>query len=242
MRTYRDAAVALRAVKLGEADRIVTLLTREHGCVRAVARGVRRTSSRMGGRLEPGSVVDIQCYRGRNLDTVTQVVTVANYGARLASDYPRWTTAQAMIETAERLALDSDRGTSQQFHLLVGALGALSGHRHDPGLTLDSYLLRALAVGGWSPSFDACAGCGRPGPHRDFHMAQGGSVCPGCSQPGASRPAQATLDLLGALLVGDWDAAERSDARSRREAAGVTAAYLQWHLDRRIRSLRLVER
>ena len=73
MPLYRDEAIVLRTQKLGEADRIVTLLTRGLGKVRVVGKGVRRTKSRFGARLEPGMHVDVQCYEGRSLDTVTQV-------------------------------------------------------------------------------------------------------------------------------------------------------------------------
>src|SRR5665647_2383871 len=87
MALYRDAAIVLRAQKLGEADRIVTLLTRQRGKVRAVAKGVRRTKSRFGARLEPFMVVDVQLYEGRSLDTVTQAETLAPYGDPIARDY-----------------------------------------------------------------------------------------------------------------------------------------------------------
>src|ERR1700760_2234316 len=104
MATYRDDAVVLRAQRLGEADRIVTLLTRRHGRVRAVAKGVRRTSSRFGARLEPFGHVDVQCYAARTLDIATQVETVDGFGSRLVGDYARYTSGCAVLETAERLA------------------------------------------------------------------------------------------------------------------------------------------
>lgn len=242
MPSYRDTAVVLRTHKLGEADRIVTLLTKGRGRVRAVAKGVRRTSSRIGARLEPASYVDVQCYEGRNLDTVTQVVSLANYGAMLAPDYGRWTTAQAMVETAERLTAEEGDPAPQHFLLLVGGLRALVTREHEPGLVLDAYLLRSLAVAGWAASFHDCANCGATGPHRDFQVSGGGALCPDCRMAGATRPAPGTLPLMGALLAGDWDTADAADARSRRDAAGLTAAYLQWHLERKLRSLRYVER
>ncbi|MGZ6839667.1 MAG: DNA repair protein RecO, partial [Frankiaceae bacterium] len=102
MGLYRDEAVVLRTYKLGEADRIVTLLTRRHGRVRAVAKGVRRTRSRFGARLEPATHVDVQLAEGRSLDVVTQVESLGPFGARLAGDYPRHTVASAMLEAAER--------------------------------------------------------------------------------------------------------------------------------------------
>jgi DNA repair protein RecO (recombination protein O) len=239
---YRDEGVVLRAQKLGEADRIVTLLTREHGRVRAVAKGVRRTSSRIGARLEPFGHVDIQFYEGRSLDGVTQVETLASFGAALVHDYARYTAGQVMLETAERLTPEEREPSVQQYLLLVGGLRALVGGEHDASLVLDAYLVRSLAVAGWAPSFDACARCGVAGPHRAFHVAAGGALCAADRVPGSAAPAPETLELLGALLTGDWALADASDPRHRREASGLVSAYLSWQLERGLRSLPLVER
>ena len=242
MSLYRDEGVVLRAQKLGEADRIVTLLTRDHGRVRAVAKGVRRTTSRIGARLEPFGHVDVQFYAGRSLDGVTQVETISSYGSRLVHDYARYTTGQAMLETAERLTPEEREPSVQQYLLLVGGLRALVSGEHDSGLVLDSYLVRSLSVAGWAPSFDACARCGLPGPHRSFHVSAGGALCNDDRVPGSASPAPETFELLGALLAGDWAVADAADLRARREASGLVAAYLSWQLERGLRSLPLVER
>ncbi|MDE9367554.1 DNA repair protein RecO [Luteipulveratus sp. YIM 133132] len=241
MSLYRDAAIVLRTHKLGEADRIVTLLGRSKGKVRAVAKGVRRTRSRFGARLEPGMVVDVQCYEGRSLDTVTQAESLAPYGDQIARDYAAWTAASAMLETADRLTEEREPITAQ-FTLLAGGLSALAAGQHDSSLLLDSYLVRAVSVAGWTPTFDACAGCGAPGPHRAFNLASGGAVCSSCRPPGSAAPRPETFTLLGALLVGDWSTASTSDDRTRQEASGLVSAYVQWHLERGVRSLRLVDR
>jgi DNA repair protein RecO (recombination protein O) len=233
--------VVLRTQKLGEADRIVTLLTRETGRVRAVAKGVRRTRSKFGARLEPFMVVDVQLYRGRSLDIVTQAETLAPYGERLATDYPRYTAGTAMLETAERLTEEGEPAL-QQYLMLVGGLRTLADGVHDSSLVLDAFLLRSLAVAGWAPSFHDCARCGAPGPHHAFAVASGGAVCPVCRPAGSVAPAPATLTLLAALLAGDWTVADGSEPRARREGSGLVAAYLQWHLERGVRALRLVER
>jgi DNA repair protein RecO (recombination protein O) len=238
---YRDEGVVLRTQKLGEADRIVTLLTRENGQVRAVAKGVRRTRSKFGARLEPFMLVDLQLHRGRSLDIVTQAETLSPYGERIATDYPRYTAGTAMLETAERLTEEGEPAL-QQFLLLVGGLRTLADGEHAGTLVLDAFLLRSLAVAGWAPSFVDCARCGAPGPHHAFAVASGGAVCPTCRPPGSVAPGQGTLRLLAALLAGEWDVADASDPRSRREGSGLVAAYLQWHLERGVRALRLVER
>jgi DNA repair protein RecO (recombination protein O) len=239
---YRDEGVVLRTQKLGEADRIITILTREHGRVRAVAKGVRRTTSKFGARLEPFSHVDLQLYVGRSLDIVTQVESFHAYGSGIAGDYARYTAGSAMLETAERLTAEEREPAVQQYLLLVAGLRALAAGEHDSGLVLDAYLLRSLAVAGWAPSFEDCARCGAPGPHRAFALPSGGVVCPDCRPPGAATPAPETLELMAALLTGDWEVADASTVRHRHEASGLAGAYLQWHLERGLRSLRLVER
>ena len=242
MSLYRDEGVVLRTQKLGEADRIVTLLTRRTGRVRAVAKGVRRTTSRFGARLEPFTHVDVQLYAGRSLDIVTQAETLAPYGGRIVVDYARYTAGTAMLETAERLTDQEKEPAVQQFLLLVGGLRVLADGAHDPGLVLDAFLLRSLATAGYAASFSDCAACGLTGPHRAFSVSSGGAVCPDCRAPGSVVPAPQTFALLGALITGDWGSADRSEPRHRRESSGIVAAYLQWHLERGLRSLRHVER
>ena len=242
MPVYRDEAVVLRCQKLGEADRIVTLLTRGRGLVRAVAKGVRKTSSRLGARVEPFMLIDVQLYEGRSLDIVTQAETIGAYGTAIATDYGRYTAGTAMLETTERLTETEGEPAVQLYLLLAGGLRTLAEGRHEPGLVLDAFLLRALAVSGWAPSFVDCARCGSPGPHKAFAVAMGGVVCPQCRPAGAAAPHSETLELLSALLTGDWPRADASEPRRRKEASGLVAAYLQWHLERQVRSLRLVER
>ena len=242
MSLYRDEGVVLRTQKLGEADRIITLLTRSHGRIRAVGKGVRRTRSKFGSGLEPFTHVDLQVYEGRSLDVVQQTEILASYGDRLVDDYPRYTAGTAMLETAERLTAEEKEPQTQQFLLLVGGLRTLADAAHPPGLVLDAFLLRSLAVAGYAASFEDCARCTRPGPHPFFNVPAGGAVCGSCRPSGSVAPAQGTSELLAALLSGDWATADSSDPRHRREGSGLVAAYLQWHLERGLRSLPMVER
>ena len=239
---YRDDGVVLRTQRLGEADRIITLLTRSTGRVRAVAKGVRRTTSRFGARLEPFSHVDLQLAQGRSLDIVTQAETISAYGESIGADYRRYTAGTAMLETAERLVDEEHEPALQQYLLLVAALRALTDADRDPGLLLDSFLLRSLAVAGYAPSFSGCARCGADGPHRSFNPASGGMLCRACRVPGTASPAPETIRLLTALLTGDWPLAERSEQRHRKESSGLVSAYLAWHLERGLRSLAHVDR
>jgi DNA repair protein RecO (recombination protein O) len=241
---YRDDGIVLRTQKLGEADRIITILGRG-GRIRAVAKGVRRTTSRFGARLEPFTHVDLMLHAGRSLDVITQAEVIRPYGEPLAGDYPRYTAGVAMLETAERFTPVEKEPALRQLLLLIGGLRTLGDGQHAPGLVLDAFLLRSLAVAGYAPVLQECARCGAQGSGRrlpGFAVAAGGMVCASCRPPGAASPAAPTVDLMLALLQGDWDSADRSERRHRVECSGLVAAYLQWHLEHSIRSLRHVER
>jgi DNA repair protein RecO (recombination protein O) len=276
---YRDDGIVLRTQKLGEADRIITILGRTTGRVRAVAKGVRRTKSRFGARLEPFTHVDLMLHPGRSLDVITQAEVIRPYGEALTADYPRYTAGVAMLETAERFTPMEKEPALRQLLLLIGGLRSLGESEHDSRLILDAFLLRSLAVAGYAPALEECARCGaspsgrprpgasapsdpaRPGasgrsdPARPgasapgdqvrlpaFAVAAGGMVCASCRPPGAAAPAAGTVGLMLALLQGDWDRADRSERRQRVECSGLVSAYLQWHLEHSIRSLRHVER
>ncbi|WNV83368.1 DNA repair protein RecO [Umezawaea sp. Da 62-37] len=239
---YRDTGIVLRVQKLGEADRIITLLTQKHGKVRAVAKGVRRTSSRFGARLEPFGHVDVQFYPGRSLDVVTQVETLDAFHVKLVDDYSRYTAGCAVLETADRLTAEEGEPALRLYLLVTGALRALAAGERDGSLVLDAFLMRAMSIAGWAPAVDECARCGEPGPHRAFNVQAGGVVCANCRPAGSATPSAETLRLLIALLHGEWDVVDALPVGARRDASGLVAAHLQWHMERQLRSLPLVER
>ncbi|HEY1823381.1 MAG TPA: DNA repair protein RecO [Trebonia sp.] len=301
MQGYRDDGVVLRTQKLGEADRIITLLTRHNGRVRAVAKGVRRTKSRFGARLEPFTHVDVMIHPGRSLDVITQAEVIRAYGTPFVTNYPKYTAGTAMLETAERFTPVENEPAIRQFLLLIGGLRALGDavepadpgvadvaanpddgmepedeeeageDPRDPRMVLDAYFLRSLTFAGYAPALEECARCGAPDtsatnasnrfsatnrvsasngangasgakPLVAFAVAAGGMVCADCRAPGSASPAPQTVALMLALLRGEWDEAMQSERRHRVECSGLVAAYLQWHLEHSIRSLRHVER
>lgn len=237
-----DVAVVLRAYPLGEADRILNLLTEEHGLVRAVAKGVRKPSSRFGSRLQPLNQVQVLLYQGRNLATISSVDSVQLYGSRIAGDYVRWSAGHVLAEATERLVTEEHEPARPQYRLLASGLSALADAQHDPRLVIDAFLLRSLATGGWAPSFSGCAQCGSEGPHPWLHLPSGGAVCESCRPSGAVAVSPATAALLGALLSGDWTVADEAGTTARRAASGVVAAYLQLHLERDLRSLPIADK
>jgi DNA repair protein RecO (recombination protein O) len=211
-----------------------------------VAKGVRKTTSRWGSRLEPFTHVDLQLAEGRNLDVITQADTLDAFPSRLGDHYDRYTAGTVMLETADRLVTEEKQPSLQQFLLLVGGLRAMTSGERAPAQVLDSYLLRSLAVAGWAPSFDHCARCGtlphEGGAHRWFNPSMGGMLCATCRVPGSASPAPETVALLGALLAGDWASVDAAHPRHLKEGSTLVAAYLAWHLERGLKSLAYVER
>lgn len=237
MPQFKEEGIVLRTHKLGETDRIITLLSKNSGQIRAVAKGVRKTSSKFGARLEPFMAVEAQFYKGKSLDVVTQVETVASYGKQIVADYDSYLAGSKILETAERLTRETS--TQQHYQLLMGALRSLSRLEHDAYAIANSYQLRALSLSGWTPSFDQCAGCQADGPHERFLVQVGGAVCEQCAPPEATRLHPNTMILLGALLSGDWSIVEDADSFSAEQAAGIIRAFMQWHLERGLKSMNI---
>lgn len=238
MALYRDEAVVLRTWKLGEADRIVSLHTRAHGKVRAVAKGVRRTRSKFGARLEPACHVAVQLYRGRGeLDTLTQAETIDRF-ASLRSDPERFARASAMLEAVDQLAPESG-GDPDRHAMLVGALRTLD--RLDSPLVVAGFFLKLLALEGVQPELASCVACGAGEPFEAFDVAAGGVLCSRCRQ---GRPiSREALETLRQMLGGGLGAVlRRPAAGADAEVSQVATAAMEAHLERRLRSVSVLDR
>ncbi len=241
MSLYKESGVVLRSMRLGEADRIVTLLCAENGKVRAVAKGVRKTTSRFGGRLEPLSHVAVQCWRGRgDLDVVTQVEVVHAF-RHVREDLDLIGPALAMLEAVDQIAQERD-AAPQLFRMLLGALSALETSRSP--LVGPSFFLKLLVLDGSAPVVEACAACARPAAELApdglvaFDLAEGGMLCRSCRRGVAVSPA--AWRLLRRILGGDLAAvlSEEPDPATG-EVAMLAAGAIEYHLDRRLQSLRV---
>lgn len=242
MNLYREQGVVLRTYRLGEADRIVVLMSQGEGKVRAVAKGVRKTRSRFGGRLEPFTHVDLSLYRGRELDIITQA-EVVNPFRGLREDYDRVVAGTAILEAVDQVAQEREAAV-RLFLLLVRALRALDALAGDPAVLLDAFLLKLMALEGYRPVLGECASCGRGADLRAFSTVRGGALCATCRDGTESLLDPGTVPLLADLLGGDMEevAATKPRPSPRREAAGVVKSYVEYHLDRRLRSYPMVNR
>ena len=236
-RLYRDEGVVLRTYKLGEADRIVVLATRGHGKVRAVAKGVRKTKSRWGARLEPMSHVALQLYEGRNLDTVTQAESIDSFRV-IREDLDRYAAAVGALELVDQVAMEGDVDP-RRYAMLVGVLRTIAAN--DNPLVLPAFYLKVLAHEGFQPEVDMCVACGSSGPLVSIDLLSGGMRCQGCRQ-GRAVSVEA-LRLLQAILGGGLAsvlAEPPSDAVA--EIAAIATEAVEHHLERRLRTPGLLDR
>lgn len=237
---YRDQGVVLRTIKLGEADRIVTLLTQGHGKVRAVAKGVRRTQSKFGARLEPASHVALQLYQGRELDTVTQVETIESNRA-LREAYGMLTHAIPMLEVVDQVSHDRQPNAAL-YRMLTGALRTLA-ERRTP-LVTPAFFWKVLAIEGYHPVLDECARCSTPAAECElgfFDFEQGGALCTTCGLGGGRRVEPAVLALLGEMLGGGLNRAlAEPPGATTHEVERLGLGAVEHLLERRLRSAALL--
>ena len=239
MSLFRDKGVVLRTYRLGEADRIIVFLTEEHGKVRAVAKGIRRTQSKFGARLEPLTHVDLLLWQGRSdLDIVNQVEVIDTFRA-VREDLSRVAKGIALLEVTDQLA--QERHPDRRLYtMLVGALRALSDPASDPTLLAPSFFLKALVLEGAAPVLDSCATCGEPEGVVElvaFDLIEGGTLCRRCRQGRPMSPA--ALALLRRILGGDLAAVLAGPPPpGADEVAELATEAMEVHLDRRIRSVR----
>jgi len=241
-RSYKTHAVVLRSFRLGEADRVLHLYTLARGRVGAVAKGVRRTKSRFGARLEPLSHVEAILHEGRGeLHTVTGVDLVCSHRAAREQPY-RLSVALVGLEAMLRLFTEEE-ANERAFTALTRFLDAADelAPRRTPAavdpLAL-SFQLKLLWLSGYLPHLASCAECGAEPPLAGFSPAAGGAVCRAClrgARPLSPAAIRGIEELLRRPLARAADVA--LDERSAREALGVVTSSYEYHGGFRLRTI-----
>jgi len=238
MALYNDQGIVLRSYPFGEADKVVIILSPNRGKLRTVAKGVRKTKSRFGGRLETLTHVDLVLYEGKNLDMITQVSIIEAFPV-LRGDLDRVIAAGTMIEVADFVAQE-DEPTLRLFLLLQRGLRALDAGEPHPDL-LTGYLLKAAEIVGVAPALTHCAGCGVEHGLTRFSFGAGGALCDRCRTQGSYALRPGLTNYLAAVAVADLSALPEPDLSMSRESLGVTRRFLEYHLERRLDSMALLD-
>jgi DNA repair protein RecO (recombination protein O) len=231
--------VVLRTVKLGETDRIVTIFTQGSGKIRAVAKGVRRPGSRFGARLEPTTHVALQCYKGRELDVVTQVETI-DANRALREHYGCLTHSVSMLEAVDQVSPDRERNPAV-YRMLVGALKTLADQPSP--MVAPAFFWKLLSLEGFHPHLDGCVRCStETGPFPAFDLGEGGLLCADCSKLGGFRVNEATVDVLRRMLGGELRGVlgDVPPGEIIAEVERLALGSMEYHLERRLRSAALL--
>ncbi|HSK48581.1 MAG TPA: DNA repair protein RecO [Coriobacteriia bacterium] len=241
MPAYPLRALVLRKTKLGETDVILTLLSEDGRQVRAVAKGLRKPGSRIGGRLEPYSVVDLLLHTGRNLEVISEVRSVTPHAA-LREDLDRQGAASVVVDLLDKIAVEGQT-EPRLFALADTTLGAMESAAPDRLTPLViAYLLKALAMHGYRPEFETCVVCAcEVGETGDFSLPQGGALCPTCGEldPSALRfPAEARAwlqRLLGATMAEITELEMPQDAVY--DCFTLIRSFVSYHVPARLKAL-----
>jgi DNA repair protein RecO (recombination protein O) len=237
MSLYHDRGIVLRTHKLGEADRIITLLSKDHGKIRAVAKGVRKTKSRFGARLEPPTHVDLLLYEGRELDIVTQAETIDMF-APLRDDFDLLGGALSMLEAADHVALEGEPNP-QLYGMLANALRTLA--TRDAPLVVPAFFLKLLALEGYRPQVEVCVVCGTDDTLVSWSIDEGGLRCSAHRQGNAMSPEAVTV--LQRILGGQLGTALNEPLSPvTAEIDHLAVKALEHHLERRLRSVATMHR
>jgi DNA repair protein RecO (recombination protein O) len=237
MSLYRDEAVVVRTYKLGEADRIVVLFTKARGKVRAVAKGVRKTSSRFGSRLEPTSHVALQLYEGRELDTITQAESLDHFRA-IRDDLDRIARSSSMLEAVDFITQEREPNP-ELYSMLVGALRTIAANDHV--LVVPAFFWKLLALEGYRPMVDSCVVCGEEEGLCAFDLEEGGALCAEHRKGTAVSPE--ALELLQGILGGRLAAIlTRPPSPAMHDVEHLATRAMEHHLERRLRSTNVLDR
>ena len=245
-RSFRASAVVLRHADWGEADRLLTLYTREQGFVRALAKGARKITSRKAGHLEPFTHVTIQLAKGRDLLIVTQVETI-NAFLPLRDDLEKTGYASYIMELLLRFSYEEEGANPSVFKLLVETLGRVEAEE-DAWLPVRYYEMRLLDAVGFRPHLFECANCGREILPEDqfFSFMAGGVICPRCGEglPNLAGISLETLRYLRHFQRSSYKDASRArpSPEVRKEAETLMQGYFTYLLERELNSPGFINR
>lgn len=238
MAIRHDSGIVLRSYPFGEADKIVVLISPQHGKLRTVAKGVRKTKSKFGARLESFMEVDVVLYEGRNLDLITQAELRSAFPS-LRRDLDAVAAASTMAEVVDAVAQENEPSVAL-YELFRRGLSALDAGRTSPDV-LTAFLLQLLRVQGLAPALTSCASCGRSDRLDRFSVAAGGIVCGECRPEGSVRLRAGLVPHLAGLASADLATIEASGEELSRDSMWVTRRFVEFHLERKLVSMAVLD-
>lgn len=245
MATYKTTGIVLKSNKLGEADKIISIYSDSCGKIQGVAKGIRRTKSKFGSRLEPFTYVDLLLYKGRNLDIITQVEIISSF-KEIREDYDRVTYGWAMLDLINKVSLEGEK-ENKLFYLLLKTLELLSKATSNLDLLLVAFDIKLLAIVGYRPNLSSCTVCHRKLTSDDkflFSFEWGGIICNPCSTNdiGAINVSLESIVVLKKLLFSELELVFKIEASKevRKELENLINKYIDYYIQSRLKSRKLL--
>jgi DNA repair protein RecO (recombination protein O) len=243
---YKMRAIVLSTLKLGESDRILRLLSRERGLLSAVAKGIRKTKSKFGGKLEPFTCADLFLYTGKGLDIILQSETVDSFKG-IKSDLRKVACASVIADMTLRCQLEEPR--TEPYELVYYFFQQLDKADSKLKLLLLSFQAKYLTMLGFEPLIKNCCICGRDMILNQgflFSVSSGGAVCGDCTRAMSytRRLSAGSVNLLHDLFFNpmqDWQKTDIRSARSLEEVDSLIKAFISYHLEKSLSSYRFLK-
>jgi len=242
---YQDEGIVLRTYKLGESDKILRVMTREHGKRSAVGKGVRKTLSRFGARLEPLTHARLHLHRGRTMDVVKQAEIITSF-QEIRDNLDLFVAASSMAELVDTLAAE-DEPNEGLFDLLLLGLQLLKEYPERARLGLACFEFKVMSQAGFELMVSGCANCGgEMGQEIWFALGLGGFVCGNCRSGGlmnagklvkVSSGTAALLAWMASHKLGEWPG--EVDERASMEAGLLIDRVLEHTMEREFRTHRV---
>lgn len=243
MATYKTSGIILKSIKLGEADKIITIYSDSHGKISAVAKGIRRTKSKFGSRLEPFTYARLLLFKGRSLDIITQVEIASSF-KEIREDFDMVSYGWAMLDLVNKVSLEGEKD-SKLFYLLLKSLETLAKVSSSYDLILAAFDLKLLALIGYRPNLLSCAVCRRkPTQHDKFLFSSecGGVLCDKCgsSDPSAILSTFESISLLRQLMLSELESVAKVEVSQelKDKVANLISKYLDYHVQANLKSRR----
>lgn len=240
MRNYKTRGIILRSYDFGEADKIITIFGENHGKIKAVAKGVRKTKSRFGGRLEPFTYVHLMMAKGRNLDIITGAEIICPFQG-IKSNLDRMTSGFGMLDILDKVSAEKQEEV-EIFHLTLKALESLEKSSNNFSLLLAAFDIKLVAYSGYLPDLSSCVICKKTPPFSRylFSYEQGGILCPECNlnSPMTRIISDKALSVLKSILQEDLDTLENIKISSdlEKEITSFLNDYIDYYLQTRLKS------
>jgi DNA repair protein RecO (recombination protein O) len=247
MPTYKAKAIVLNTFKLGEADKIIVLFSGSRGKIRAVAKGARKTKSKFGATIEPFTVADMMFYEGRSLDIIQQAEIIMSF-KEIRADLEKLKYGSVMLELIDKVAQEREE-SYDAFSLLLAALQCLKDANDNYRTLLTVFQLKLMVILGYRPHLNRCPACAGPLPDNDnqayFSLKYGGLLCDGCRErdPEAMAVSPETRAHIEQALdtpLARWRELD-FNAENVKGIARLTEMFVSYHLDRKLKSPRLLD-